>query len=309
MEARTALHEDVLEWVKKDSRRFLRVNIKVDDLDYTIKYALNKATYSTLFVLIILTGFYTEFLGMKVLSREHFPEENYSNAVVGFGPQETHFVIGLTSHQNEADKLEVGTTFNHFGIATQDIYNIVEKIRANGGVITREPGPIATGGTIFAFVKDPNGYTFELLLRPPTPALCQICLNVFDMDRSIEFYNKSLGMNLLLPKFNATEEQYTLAMLGYGSNFTETTIIELKYNYNVTQYTRGNGYAQVAIGTNDVYKSAAAVELVTKEVGGKIIRPPGPIPQIKTKITAFLDTDGFQTVLVDNQDYLKELKK
>ncbi|KAI5333763.1 hypothetical protein L3X38_023895 [Prunus dulcis] len=292
MEARTALHEDVLEWVKKDSRRFLRVNIKVDDLDYTIK-------------------FYTEFLGMKVLSRKHFPEEKYSNAVVGFGPQETHFVIGLTSHHNEADKLEVGTTFNHFGIATQDIYNIVEKIRANGGVITREPGPIATGGTsIFAFVKDPNGYTFELLQRPPTPEpLCQICLNVFDMDRSIEFYSKSLGMNLLLPKFNATEEQYTLAMLGYGSNFTETTIIELKYNYNVTQYTRGNGYAQVAIGTNDVYKSAAAVELVTKELGGKIIRPPGPIPKIKTKITAFLDTDGFQTVLVDNQDYLKELKK
>lgn len=124
------------------------------------------------------------------------------------------------------DKLDVGTAFNHFGIATQDvsitlftiscseifkrtetvtvdlvtflfliylqIYNTVEKIRANGGVIVREPGPFTEGGTnIFAFVKDPNGYSFELLQRPPTPEpLCQVCINVFDIDRSIEFYNK-----------------------------------------------------------------------------------------------------------------------
>ncbi|XP_008226879.1 PREDICTED: putative lactoylglutathione lyase isoform X2 [Prunus mume] len=273
--AHTVPREDGLEWVKKDSRRFLRANIRVSDLDHTIK-------------------FYTEFFGMKVLSRKDFPEEKYSNAVVGFGPQETNFVLGLTSYHNAMDNLDVGTAFDHFGITTQDIYNTVEKIRANGGVITREPRPLTEGGTsIFAFVKDPNGYSFELIQRPPTPEpLCQICINVFDIDRSIEFYNK-----------------YTIAMLGYGSNFTETTIIELKYNYNVTQCTRGNGYAQVAIGTNDVYKSAAAVELVTKELGGKLIRPPGPIPKTKTKITASLDTDGFQTVLVDNQDYLKELKK
>lgn len=60
------------------------------------------------------------------------------------------------------------------------------------GVITREPGPVAEGGTtIYAFVKDPDGYSFELLLRPPTPEpLCQICLNVADIDRSINFYEK-----------------------------------------------------------------------------------------------------------------------
>lgn len=72
------------------------------------------------------------------------------------------------------------------------IYNTVEKIRANGGVVVREPGPFTKDGTtIFAFVKDPNGYGFELLQRPPTPEpLCQMCINVFDIDRSIEFYNK-----------------------------------------------------------------------------------------------------------------------
>ncbi|CAN6691393.1 unnamed protein product [Malus baccata var. baccata] len=291
MAARAVPHDDVLEWVQKDSRRFLRANIRVSDLDRTIK-------------------FYTELFGLKVLSRKDFPEEKYSNAIVGFGPEESHFVIGLTCHHNTTDKLDIGTAFSHFGIATQDIYNTVEKVRASGGVITREPGPLVEGGdTVYAFMNDPDGYSFELLQRPPTPEpLSHICLNVIDLNRSIEFYNKSLGMNLLL-KFDVPQEQYTVGMVGYGSNLTQTVVIELKYNYNVTAYRRGNGYAQVAIGTDDVYKSAAAAKLVTKEVGGKIIRPPGPIPKIHTKITAFLDTDGFETVLVDNEDYLKRIEE
>ncbi|KAL6199141.1 hypothetical protein ACLB2K_028928 [Fragaria x ananassa] len=205
-------HEDVLQWVQKDNRRFLRANIRVGDLDRTVK-------------------FYTEFFGTKVLSRQDFPDQKYSTAVVAYGPEESHFVLGLTHHHDAAEKLDIGTAFDHFGLATQDVYGTVEKIRAAGGVITREPGPIAEGGrTIFAFVNDPDGYSFELILRPPTPEpLCQICLNVTDVDRSIEFYQK------------------------------------------------------LAIGTDDVYKSGAAVELVNKELGGQTIRPPA--------------------VLVDNQDY------
>ncbi|RXI03476.1 hypothetical protein DVH24_004128 [Malus domestica] len=274
--ARAVPHDDVLEWIQKDNHRFLRANIRVGDLDRTIK-------------------FYTEFFGMKVLSRKDFPAEKYSNAIVGFGPEESQFVIGLTDHHNAEDELDIGTAFSHFGFSTQDIYNTVEKVRASGGVITRESGPLVEGGegTVFAFMNDPDGYSFELLQRPPTPQpLSHICLNVLDLDRSIEFYNK-----------------YTVGMVGYGSNLTQTVVIELKYNYNVTAYRRGNGYAQVAIGTNDVYKSAAAVRRVTKEVGGEIIIPPGPIPKIDAKITALLDTDGFQTVLVDNEDYLKRIEE
>ncbi|XP_050371724.1 lactoylglutathione lyase GLX1-like [Argentina anserina] len=292
MAALNTPHEDVLEWAQKDNRRFLRANIRVGDLDRTIK-------------------FYTEFFGMKVLSREDFPEEKKSTAVVAYGPEETHFVLGLTHHHDAVEKLDIGTAFNHFGLATQDVYGTVERIRAAAGVITREPGPIAEGGrTIFAFVNDPDGYSFELILRPPTPEpLCQICVNVTDIDRSIEFYQKALGMNLLLQKYDAPQFQYTIAMVGYGSDFTKTTIIELKYNYNVIEYTKGNGYAMLAIGTDDVYKSGEAVELVNKKLGGEIIRPPAVNPKTNTKITCFLDSDGFETVLVDNQDYADFNKK
>lgn len=70
-------------------------------------------------------------------------------------------------------------------------YKLVEDIRANGGIVTREPGPVKGGTTVIAFVKDPDGYIFELIQRGPTPEpLCQVMLRVGDLDRSIQFYEK-----------------------------------------------------------------------------------------------------------------------
>jgi len=68
---------------------------------------------------------------------------------------------------------------------------MVEKIRAKGGNVTREPGPLKGMETHFAFVKDPDGYIFELIQRGPTPEpLCQVMLRVGDLGRSIKFYEK-----------------------------------------------------------------------------------------------------------------------
>lgn len=67
----------------------------------------------------------------------------------------------------------------------------VELIKAKGGTVTREPGPIKGGSTVIAFIKDPDGYKFELLERGPTPEpLCQVMLRVGDLDRAINFYKK-----------------------------------------------------------------------------------------------------------------------
>jgi lactoylglutathione lyase len=132
-------------------------------------------------------------------------------------------------------------------------------------------------------------------------------LRVGDLERSIKFYEKALGMKVV-KKTDRPEQKYTVAMMGYAEE-KETTVLELTYNYGVTEYTKGNAYAQVAISTDDVYKSGEVVNLVTQELGGKVTRQPGPIPGLNTKITAFLDPDGWKTVLVDNQDFLKELEK
>lgn len=81
--------------------------------------------------------------------------------------------------------------FFNFPISIVKVYKLVEDIKAKGGTITREPGPVKGGSSVIAFAKDPDGYLFELIQRGPTPEpLCQVMLRVGDLDRSIKFYEK-----------------------------------------------------------------------------------------------------------------------
>lgn len=74
---------------------------------------------------------------------------------------------------------------------------MVETVRAKGGNVTREPGPVKGCSSIIAFVKDPDGYTFELIQRGPTPEpFCQVTLRVGDLERAIKFYEKVKTMLL-----------------------------------------------------------------------------------------------------------------
>ncbi|XP_075517634.1 putative lactoylglutathione lyase, chloroplastic [Primulina tabacum] len=278
-----ATQENILDWAKKDKRRMLHVVYRVGDLDRTIK-------------------FYTECLGMKLLRKRDVPDERYTNAFLGYGPEDSHFVIELTYNYG-VDKYDIGAGFGHFGIAVDDVTKTVELIKAKGGKVTREPGPVKGGKTAIAFIEDHDGYKFELLERGPThEPLCQVMLRVGDLDRSIEFHEKAFGMELLRKRDNP-EYKYTIAMMGYGPE-DKNAVLELTYNYGVTEYDKGNAYAQIAIGTDDVYRTAEVIKLA----GGKITREPGPLPGISTKITACLDPDGWKTVFVDNLDFLKELE-
>lgn len=282
-----AQNEDLLEWVQKDKRKFLHAVYRVGNLDETIK-------------------FYTECFGMKLLRHRDVPEEKYTNAFLGFGPEQSNFAVELTYNYG-VDSYDIGTGFGHFAIATPDVYKFVENVKAKGGIVTREPGPVKGGSTVIAFVKDPTGYLFEIIQRESTPEpFCQVMLRVGDLERAIKFYEKALGMKVV-KRVDRPEQKYSIAMLGYAPE-PETTVLELTYNYGVTEYTKGNAYAQVAIGTDDVYKSGEAVKLVIQELGGKISREAGPLPGLNTKIVGFLDPDGWKTVLVDNADFLKELE-
>ncbi|GJX11392.1 probable lactoylglutathione lyase, chloroplastic [Tanacetum coccineum] len=103
-----------------------------------------------------------------------------------------------------------------------------------------------------------------------------------------------------LMQMNWSFLQYTVAMVGYGPEDKNCC------NYGITEYDKGNAYAQIAIGTDDddVYKTAEAVKLFV----GHITREPGPLPNINTKITTCFDPDGWQTVFVDNVDFIEELQ-
>jgi lactoylglutathione lyase len=142
---------------------------------------------------------------------------------------------------------------------------------------------------VIAFAEDPTGYKWELIERAQTKEpLAQVMLRVGDLQRSIDFYTNVLGMTHLRTRDNP-DNKYTLAFMGYGPE-EDNTVIELTYNYGKTEYTKGNAYAQVAISTEDVYKSAEQI----KAAGGKITREAGPIPGLGTKILACVDPDGWK---------------
>lgn len=118
-------------------------------------------------------------------------------------------------------------------------------------------------------------------------------LRVGDLQRSIDFYTKVLGMQLLRTSDNP-EYQYTLAFLGYGSN-PDHAELELTYNYGTTSYDLGNAYGHIAISTEDIYSAAAAV----KANGGAVTREPGPVKGGSTVIAFVTDPDGYKIELIE----------
>lgn len=108
--------------------------------------------------------FYTKVLGMSLLRRQEYPEGKFTLAFVGYGPESENAVIELT-YNWDVDHYEPGTAFGHIALGVGDVYTACERIRAAGGHISREPGPMKNSSTILAFVEDPDGYKIELLDR------------------------------------------------------------------------------------------------------------------------------------------------
>jgi lactoylglutathione lyase len=106
--------------------------------------------------------FYTKVLGMKLLRTTDRPEQKYTLAFVGYGSNPDHAELELTYNYG-VDKYELGSAFGHLAIGVEDVHGACDRIRAAGGVITREPGPVKGGTTVIAFVQDPDGYKIELI--------------------------------------------------------------------------------------------------------------------------------------------------
>ncbi len=106
--------------------------------------------------------FYTDILGMKLLRQKDYPDGKFTLAFVGYGDEKNNSVIELT-HNWETNSYDKGNGFGHIAIEVDDVYAACDKIKQQGGNITREAGPMNAGTTIIAFVKDPDGYEIELL--------------------------------------------------------------------------------------------------------------------------------------------------
>ncbi|ASU16101.1 lactoylglutathione lyase [Actinobacillus pleuropneumoniae] len=123
--------------------RILHTMLRVGDLERSIK-------------------FYTEVLGMRLLRTSENPQYKYSLAFVGYADESESAVIELTYNWG-VESYELGTAFGHVALGVDDIYATIESVRAAGGKITREPGPVLGGTTVIAFAEDPDGYKIEFI--------------------------------------------------------------------------------------------------------------------------------------------------
>lgn len=111
-------------------------------------------------------GFYCDVLEMKLLRRRDYPEGRFTLAFVGYGDERDSTVLELT-HNWDTAAYEMGTAYGHIAIGVDDVYAVCERIRARGGKIVREPGPMRGGRSVLAFLEDPDGYKIELLQDEP----------------------------------------------------------------------------------------------------------------------------------------------
>ncbi|NMF96696.1 lactoylglutathione lyase [Aromatoleum toluolicum] len=123
--------------------KLLHTMLRVGDLDRSIK-------------------FYTEVLGMRLLRRHDYPEGKFTLAFVGYQDESEGAVIELTWNWG-VDSYEMGNAFGHIALAVPDAYRACDEIRARGGKVVREAGPMKHGTTVIAFVEDPDGYKIELI--------------------------------------------------------------------------------------------------------------------------------------------------
>jgi lactoylglutathione lyase len=106
--------------------------------------------------------FYCDVLGMKLLRQKDYPGGKFTLAFVGYGDESENAVIELTYNWG-VESYDLGNAYGHIALGVDDIYDTCERIKAKGGKVTREPGPMKHGSTVIAFVEDPDGYKIELI--------------------------------------------------------------------------------------------------------------------------------------------------
>jgi lactoylglutathione lyase len=123
--------------------RILHTMIRVGDLDRSI-------------------DFYCNVLGMRLLRQKEYPDGKFTLAFLGYGDEAENSAIELTYNWG-TEKYDMGNGFGHIALEVDDVYAATDEIRAKGGKIIRDAGPMNAGTTIIAFVEDPDGYQIELI--------------------------------------------------------------------------------------------------------------------------------------------------
>jgi lactoylglutathione lyase len=130
--------------IDTSSFRMLHTMIRVRDLDASL-------------------DFYTRLLGMRLLRKKDYPSGEFTLAFVGYGDEKDHTVIELTHNWGQTEPYDLGNAFGHIALGVRGIYDVCKALEAEGAAIPRPPGPMKHGGSVIAFIEDPDGYKIELI--------------------------------------------------------------------------------------------------------------------------------------------------
>ncbi len=131
---------------KAEKYRLLHTMIRVKDLDKSI-------------------DFYSRHLGMQLLRHKDYPSGSFTLAFLGYGDEASSTVIELTHNWGQEEPYDLGNGFGHLAVGVPDIYGTCEALAKEGVSIPRPPGPMKHGGSVIAFIEDPDGYKIELIER------------------------------------------------------------------------------------------------------------------------------------------------
>ena len=123
--------------------KYLHTMIRVNNLDESVE-------------------FYTKALGMNMISKNDYPDGEFTLVFLSYGTSKNDPSIELTYNYGK-HSYELGNAFGHIALGTSDIKATCEKVRSMGYKVVREPGPMKHGTTVIAFIEDPNGYKIELI--------------------------------------------------------------------------------------------------------------------------------------------------
>ncbi|WP_430398511.1 lactoylglutathione lyase [Ferrovibrio sp.] len=126
--------------------RLLHTMLRVFDLEKSLDFYVNK-------------------MGMQLLRKKDYPTGEFTLAFVGYGNEDAQAVIELTHNWGQKEPYSIGSGYGHIAFGVPDIYGLCEKLAADGVKITRPPGPMKHGGSVIAFLEDPDGYKIELIER------------------------------------------------------------------------------------------------------------------------------------------------
>ena len=136
-------------------------------------------------------------------------------------------------------------------------------------------------------------------MKGPAVRILHTMLRVGDLERSVGFYTKVMGMQLLHTT-DRPEQKYTLAFVGYGDE-SRGAVLELTYNYGVGAYDIGDGFGHVAIEVDDVAAACAAVRAAAANFGAAVTREAGPVKGGTTVIAFVQDPDGYKIELIERK--------